>query len=258
MFPLLPRSRNLYVLFFLRNLLHIIFIKREKKGGGEILTIRQSHEYLAQKAKLLAALEKDAYNRLISPGLSSAANANIGPSPIFSSSTPTVSALHDSTHPYQDAVAVEDPLTPSLVLNIFLSILITGFSVYWALTSFRTPDFVLFFSKNRDIQSSTPGGTSEPIRVLLSLFAALGVGVAEVVIYAFYLRKVNEARMRERKIKERKEVVGSVEVGGVGGVKEVEVETETKEEIEIWGRGVNGGVRRRVRERWKEKEESKR
>lgn len=61
--------------------------------------------------------------------------------------------------------------------------------------------------------------------------------------------------MRERNLSERKELVGEVRAecdnsvnlpGGGDAVRE-------KEEI-IWGRGVNGGVRRRVRERWDRKE----
>lgn len=205
-----------------------------------------SPEYLAQKARLLAALQTDEYNRLISPGR----NPAIGPSPIFSSSTPTASALHGSAYAGADTLNgldSEDPLTPSLVLNIFLSVLITGFSVYWALTFFPTPDFLSTFL------SSAPA--SEPMRVLLSLFAALGIGVAEVFIYAFYLKKVSRARIRERRIKEKKELVGVVrEESDTDGAK---VAAQKGEKEEIWGRGINGGVRRRVREKWEEKERNR-
>lgn len=99
--------------------------------------------------------------------------------------------------------------------------------------------------------------------MLLSLFAALLVGVAEVVVYAAYLRKVREARARERKIKERKVVIGPVpdpdprDDGSRGRDGGGEKETRITEKEEIWGRGVNGGVRRRVRERW-DREERKR
>lgn len=96
------------------------------------------------------------------------------------------------------------------------------------------------------------------------------VGVAEVSVYAAYLRKVGDSRRRERERrmgrKERKVVVGREEVGrgargggrkGSGDVKEKEGEDGNGdvEEIEIWGRGVNGGVRRRVRERWEKDRE---
>lgn len=75
------------------------------------------------------------------------------------------------------------------------------------------------------------------------------------MIYAIYLQKVDQARARERRIKERKEVVETdvVRAGpgqaGKEGVQRIDGEQET-----IWGRGANGGVRRRVREKWEEKE----
>lgn len=90
--------------------------------------------------------------------------------------------------------------------------------------------------------------------MLVALFSAIGVGVAEVGIYVLYLRKLGEARVKEGRVRERKVVVG--EVGGGAGVDGGDAEgvglVEDKEEI--WGRGVNGGVRRRVKERWEEKE----
>lgn len=92
---------------------------------------------------------------------------------------------------------------------------------------------------------------SEPVRVLVSLAGAVVVGVAEVVIYAVYLEKVSRARDREKKVRERKVVFGSEKVGG-GERREGENEGE-----EIWGRGVNGGLRRRVRERWEEREKER-
>lgn len=97
----------------------------------------------------------------------------------------------------------------------------------------------------------TGQGMSESVKVLVSLGAAVVVGVAEVMIYAIYLRKVEVARGRERRVKERKVVVGSERVGG--GESREGGEGGDKEEV-IWGRGVNGGLRRRVREKWEEKE----
>lgn len=84
---------------------------------------------------------------------------------------------------------------------------------------------------------------------MVSLFAALAVAVAESFLYAAYLGKVERARFKERRMKERKRVVGTVaDDGRVAGV-------EQAEEIEIWGKGVNGGVRRRVREKWEKGKE---
>ncbi|KAF9891733.1 hypothetical protein FE257_003214 [Aspergillus nanangensis] len=215
-----------------------------------------SPEYLALKARLLAATEADAYNRMTLPG----AHAPHGPSPVFATSIPMLSAINDT--------AVDETteiLTPSLVLNIFLSVLLTGFSVYWALTSIATPELLIssIASLWRGSRSSPAGqtgsrGASEPVRVLLSLFAALGVGVAEVLIYAIYWKKVADARVKEKKVRERKEVLESDVLGAGGsetkedGLEKTRSVTIGGEKEEIWGRGPNGGLRRRVRERWEE------
>ncbi|CEL02865.1 hypothetical protein ASPCAL04028 [Aspergillus calidoustus] len=227
-----------------------------------------SPEYLALKARLLAAAESDAYNRMLQPHTAHAANNTLSQSPdIFASSTPTLAALHDTNPNANSDSEYNDPLTPSLVLNIFLSVLITGFSVYWALTSFQTPEVLVSTivsmwspSARASVHNHTGGrGASEPIRVLLSLFAALAIGVAEVTIYAIYLGKVEQARKKEKKMKERKRVIQKEEVRARG--KDADDETpipvpvpDKKDEDVIWGRGPNGGVRRRVREKWEEGE----
>ncbi|KAL2868605.1 TMEM199/VMA12 family protein [Aspergillus lucknowensis] len=233
-----------------------------------------SPEYLALKARLLAAAESDAYNRMLHPNTSNlAANSNSNTPDIFTTSTPSLAALHDTKSSNWDAdtgadADYRDPLTPSLVLNIFLSILITGFSVYFALTSFQTPEALIStissaWSWSRPSghaggrrpslhnKGGGGGGASEPVRVLLSIFVALAVGVAEVVIYAIYLGKIEKAREGEKKLKERKSVIGREEVRARPRVSEdsVPVPVGKNEEV-IWGRGPNGGVRRRVREKW--------
>lgn len=197
-----------------------------------------------------------------------------GPSPAFSSTSPTLSALHNQNNPTTSTTDPNtddaDSLTPSLVLNIFLSILLTGFSVYWALTKFSTPDLLISTvaaiwrhgsgpQKQKDVR-----GVSEPVRVLLSLGVAVVVGVAEVVIYAIYLKKMEYARRKERRLRERKEIVGSEQLGGRLDGAEGKTDTDEKmrkvegqNQEEIWGRGANGGIRRRVRERWGEREKER-
>lgn len=104
-------------------------------------------------------------------------------------------------------------------------------------------------------------GASEPVRVLLSLLVALLVGLAEVLIYVIYLSKAEDARVKERRRRERKEVVGSERVGGRSGSGETETDGQAQkvdgEHEKIWGRGANGGLRRRVRERWEEQEKER-
>lgn len=97
------------------------------------------------------------------------------------------------------------------------------------------------------------------MRVLISLAGSVLVAVAESVIYAVYLGKIRQGRVREGRVREKKVVVGREVLGsrdvGDGGRDEVRIEDPRKEEI--WGRGLNGGVRRRVRERWEESETHK-
>lgn len=179
---------------------------------------------------------------------------------IFNSPTSKLAALHDSHSATQEDPNYTDPLTPSLVLNIFLSVLITGFAVYWALT-FQMPDILVSkvsstWRSSRQGSRGGGGGASEAVRVLVSIFAALGVGVAEVLIYAIYLGKIEQARGKEGRLRERKEVIGREEVGGRDQAIPVGAEDDDDDEKDekdvIWGRGPNGGLRRRVREKWEE------
>ncbi|KAJ5188766.1 ATPase vacuolar ER assembly factor Vma12 [Penicillium cf. griseofulvum] len=169
-----------------------------------------SAEYLASKARLLAATEQESYNRLLNPNY-----------------RPNADHADPHTSPYtSDGHIEEDTLTISLVSSVFISVIVTGFAVYAALTRFPTPEIL----------------ASEAAKVLLGLFAALGVAVAEAFLYWTYIGKVERARVKERAIRERKVVIGAV-----GEDEGVEV---GREKEEIWGKGVNGGVRRRVREKW--------
>lgn len=146
-------------------------------------------------------------------------------------------------------------ITPSLVINIFMSVILCGFATFWALKNFQTPSFLSWVllsptssSPTKDNNRDRVGGSKDPVFVLISMFVGILVGVAETVVYAAYLRKVKYAKAAERKVKERKEVVSSIEV--VGGKEETRAVDVDGEEDVIWGKGVNGGVRRRVRERW--------
>lgn len=104
-----------------------------------------------------------------------------------------------------------------------------------------------------------PGAiASQPARVFVSLFVAIIVGVAEVVVYSAYLRKVDIAHKKEKAIVEKKVVIGVVEDNlGDHEVHEVPVSVGQDEKEEIWGKGVNGGARRRLRERWRLNEDER-
>jgi hypothetical protein len=149
--------------------------------------------------------------------------------------------------------ADNDPITPSLVINIFMSVLLCGFATFWALKNFQTPAFLSFTTATNKPLAGT-ATQSEPVFVLISMFVGLLVGVAEVVVYAAYLRKVAQAKAKERGIKERKEIIVPPEEEQRSKDRDENV-AETREQEEIWGKGVNGGVRRRVRDRWESRKQ---
>lgn len=124
----------------------------------------------------------------------------------------------------------EDNIPVSLPFNILVSVLCCGGAVFYM----------------------TRYWNNAGLRVLLALGVGVVVGVAEVVVYSGYLRKVKEARREERAKVERREVV-LVGGGEEKAVRDLRVRGKREKE-EIWGRGVNGGMRRRVRENW-EKEQ---
>ena len=128
----------------------------------------------------------------------------------------------------------KDDISPSLVLNILLSIVMCA-GVAFHLTRWWP---------------------NAGVRVLVSLGAAVVVGVAEVVVYSAYLRKVDESRRRERGMREKKVVIGEYTGDTNEGIEawgeKREIEGET---IEVWGKGVHGGMRRRVREKWEREQD---
>jgi hypothetical protein len=132
----------------------------------------------------------------------------------------------------EEAEQTEDNIPVSLPFNILVSVLCCGGAVFYM----------------------TRYWNNAGLRVLLSLGVAVLVGVAEVVVYSGYLRKVNESKRAERAKLERKEVV-SLSLEDEKAVLDFRA-TGIGEKQEIWGRGVNGGMRRRVRENWEKEQES--
>jgi hypothetical protein len=221
--------------------------------------IKQTPEYLASKATLQAQADQIAYNLLLNP---------------TAKQTPEHHDPYNTISPSNpNGIDDTDTLTPSLVINIFLSVVITGFSVYWALTKFATPDILYegfaawtaggagSGSRSGSSGGGERQGISEAVRVLLAFFAALAVAVAEAFLYAAYSGKVERAKVKERGLRERKVFVGRVGSDGGDGDGEgnsregvegdgVTVGGDGDGKEEIWGKGVNGGVRRRVREKW--------
>ena len=167
-----------------------------------------SPEYLALKARLLAEQEQREYNRLL---------------PASNPKSPFFLASEDGS----------DDISPSLVLNILLSIVLCAFAAFHV----------------------TRFWTNDGLRVLTALGVGLVVGVAEVVVYSAHLRKKAEARDKEGRKRERKIMIGEVKFESEPqGAVDLRDFGKAEEKEEIWGRGLNGGMRRRVREKW-EKEQ---
>lgn len=136
----------------------------------------------------------------------------------------------------QDPDEEKDDITPSLVLNMLLSVVMCAGAAFYL----------------------TKWWPNDGVRVLVSLATGVVVGIAEVTVYSGYLRKVDESRRKERKKREKKEVIGEYTgpEDAVDAWGSKEDGTQVGEKTEIWGRGVNGGVRRRVREQWEKEQET--
>ncbi|ETI25109.1 hypothetical protein G647_04481 [Cladophialophora carrionii CBS 160.54] len=132
----------------------------------------------------------------------------------------------------------KDDISPSLVLNILLSIVLCAMAVFHL----------------------TRWWSNDGVRVLLSLATGIVVGVAEVVVYMAYLRKVAVSKQKERSKTERKTLIGEYRgeqmlTDAHGRAVSIDAATMMEKE-EIWGRGINGGMRRRVREKWEKEQKN--
>ena len=123
----------------------------------------------------------------------------------------------------------KDDISPSLVLNILLSVVMCAAAMFYL----------------------TRWWHNDGIRVLFSLGTGFLVGIAEVTVYAAYLRNVKVGRAKESAKREKKEFLAEY----TGDTSAIPLHHLASKKEEIWGRGVNGGVRRRVREKW-EKDQS--
>lgn len=134
-----------------------------------------------------------------------------------------------------DGEGGDDDISPSLVLNMLLSVIMCAWVAFY----------------------TTKWLFSDGVRVLCALGTGVIVGAAEVTVYAAYLRKVSDARRKERRKREIKTVLGEFKGGdGIdawGSNREAEEKQRVKEvekSEQVWGRGIHRGIRRRVREKW--------
>jgi TMEM199 family protein len=167
-------------------------------------------------ARLRREEESRAYERMINPP---------PPQETFSRRFPTASAAYafSSTAAYEsfNSSTEEDDITYtdinrqiSLIFNVLISIVACAAAIWMAARWWDTP-----------------------ARLALSMSGSLLVGVAEVVVYSGYIRRLGEAKQKEGVVKEVKEIVETWVIGG-----EDEAEKER-----INGREDQSTLRERIR-----------
>jgi hypothetical protein len=142
-------------------------------------------------ARLRREEEERSYERMTNPP---------PPMETFAQRFPTASAAHAFSSSYQN-INTSDPeddgLTfadvdrqMALILNVLLSIVACAGAIWVAARWWNTP-----------------------ARLALSMSGSILVGIAEVVVYSGYIRRVGEAKGKERGVKEVKEIVNTWVVG---------------------------------------------
>ena len=155
----------------------------------------QTSEYRDLMARLRREEEARSYNRMTNPPL---------PMETFAQRFPMSSAAHafpsyQDPDPEDDVTYADINRQMALIANVLLSILACAGAIWVAARWWSTP-----------------------ARLALSMSGSLLVGVAEIVVYGAYIRRVGEAKGKERGLEEIKEVVRTWVIGGE--------EAENKEE----------------------------
>ena len=169
--------------------------------------LEQTSEYKALMARLRREEEERSYERMTNPP---------PPMETFAQRFPTASAAHAFSSSYQN-IHTSDPdddgvtfadvdRQMALILNVLLSIVACAGAIWVAARWWNTP-----------------------ARLALSMSGSLLVGIAEVVVYSGYIRRVGEAKGKERGVREVKEivntwVVGAGEVSGVDDANSISIE----------------------------------
>lgn len=141
-------------------------------------------------ARLRREEEARAYERMTNPP---------PPMETFAQRFPTASAAHAFTANFPEPGNSEDDDVTyadidrqiAVIFNIIVSILACAFGLWMAARWWSTP-----------------------ARLALSMSGSLLVGIAEVVVYMGYIRRVGEAKGQAKKLQEVKEVMTTWVVGG--------------------------------------------
>ncbi|KAI6710116.1 hypothetical protein PZA11_007704 [Diplocarpon coronariae] len=169
-------------------------------------------EYKALMARLRREEEARSYGRMTNPPLAMET---------FSQRFPAASAARafsshqniNASDPDDDGITYADvDRQVTLILNVLISIFACAAAIWIAAKWWNTP-----------------------ARLALSMSGGALVGVAEVVVYSGYLRRLSEASGKEKKIKEVKEIVNTWAVGagtsieGIGDESPVNIESKEDE-----------------------------
>jgi len=172
-------------------------------------------EYKALMARLRRQEEERTYDRMTNPSQ---------PMETFSQKYPAASAARAFASSHRNIGASDpddDGLTYAdvdrqigLILNVLLSIVACAGAIWVAARWWSTP-----------------------ARLAISMSGSILVGVAEVVVYSGYIRRLGEARGKEKAIKEIKEVVTTWVVGANEDLKDTEsvvnIEPRPSEDVKV-------------------------
>ncbi|TVY22943.1 hypothetical protein LHYA1_G008438 [Lachnellula hyalina] len=146
-------------------------------------------EYKALMARLRYEEENRAYSRM---------TQSAPPLETFASRFPTTSSANAFAMNHEPASSEEEEVVyadidrqVALILNVLVSIVACAGAI-WVVARWW----------------------STPVRLALSMSGSALVGIAEVVVYSGYIRRVGEAKGKEGKLKEVKEVVKTWVIGG--------------------------------------------
>jgi hypothetical protein len=173
-------------------------------------------------ARLRQEEESRAYERMINPP---------PPQETFLRRFPTTSGAYafSSTAAYEpfNSSTEEDDITYTdvsrqitLILNVLISVVACGAAIWIAARWWDTP-----------------------ARLALSMSGSLLVGIAEVVVYSGYIRRLAEAKQKEGAVKEIKEIVKTWVIGG----REDEMEKQSIESVALTAKEDHSTLRERRR-----------
>ena len=151
--------------------------------------VEQTSEYKALMARLRREEEARNYERMISPALPMRSFAQRFPNSTY---TNLFESNQRSVTEEDDEITYADVNRQmALIINILVSIVACSVAIWMASSHWSTPR-----------------------RLGLSMGGSSMVGVAEVVVYAGYLRRIKEAKEKGKKHIEIKEVIKTWVIGG--------------------------------------------